>query len=257
MFCVQPARLPIPVSHTPPRTSPFVEVALRALRELALSVSLGAVCCLFTAMPLILWGGIALQWMTNTALRIALVAMGYPPDNWVTAAITALGSLLNPQILLHELGHALAASRLLEKCHPTIKLFPYIGGSTLFKVSRPTPLGKTLGETNIRPLIAGAGPLLSLSFSVVQWLFAAQLFSHAPELRRMLTMASLINFAFHALYAMSAIAAPAQYLENDFVVLKLAGFSPIIATIALLAIPLMLLNAQAFCETPPRLESRS
>ena len=135
--------------------------------------------------------------MTNTALRIILVVNGYPPDNWITAAITAFGSLQNPQILLHELGHAFAAGCVLEKSAPTIQLSPFIGGSTLFKVSNPTPLGKKLGETNIRPFIAGAGPLLSLSFSTLQLLLAPQLFSYAPEISAaLLTMASLINFCF-------------------------------------------------------------
>jgi hypothetical protein len=183
--------------------------------------------------------------------------MGYPPDNWLTAAITAFGTLLNPQILLHELGHVAMAFGLLEKCNPIIKLSPYFGGATHFKVSMPTSLGKKVGETNIRPLIAGAGPLLSLSFSTIQMLVASELFSHAPEISRMLTMASLINFTFHAFYAISAISAPAQYLANDFVVLKLAGFSPIIALITILAVPLIILINQGYFGTAPHLKSRS
>lgn len=257
MFCVQPARLSIPISHNTTPTSPIVEVALRALSELALSVALGAVCSLFTATPLILWGGIALQLLINTILRIALAVLGYPSDNWITATITAIGSLLNPQILLHELGHVAMAFGLLGKCHPKIFLSPYIGGATLFKVSEPTFLGKKLGEAHIQPLIAGAGPLFSLSFSTLQLLFSSKLCAQAPEISRMLTMASLVNFAFHALYAISAISAPANFLANDFVVLKLASFSPIIAAITILAIPIIILTHQGVFETRPHVKLRS
>ena len=58
----------IPIS----KPSPYVEVALRALVELAISLALAAVCAAFTATPLILWQGLACQWLLNTALRILL-----------------------------------------------------------------------------------------------------------------------------------------------------------------------------------------
>jgi hypothetical protein len=237
MIFIHPASLVTLIPKDVPKMSPTLEVAIRALRELVISLMFGAMCCAFTATPALLWGGIIIQCIVNTAIRIILAANGRPLDNWLTALGVSLGSLHNPQILIHETGHVAAVEGLLQNGNPKIELFPYFGGSTSFQVSKPTELGKKLGVERIQPIIAASGPILSLAVSTVQLGVSLKLSHHAPELSRMLVLASLVNFLFHFVYAVSAIWANPKNCANDFVVLKAAGIHPLFAALAILAIP--------------------
>jgi hypothetical protein len=237
--------------------SPAREIALRSLTEIVMSVALGAICCAFTATPTILWAGIAIQWMVNTAIRGVLAWTGKAPAHGLTAFIASVGSLHNLQILIHEVGHACSANCLLQDAGSTIKLFPYIGGSTHFKVIRPTPLGEMIGPHRLQPLIAAAGPVLTLALSTIHLALGLHLAKKAPELSGMLICASLINFLFHAGHALMAIGANPNQIANDFVVLNSAGLPPLVAAIAIIAVPNIIFWNQLISETALRSESQS
>jgi len=246
------------ISHAPstvpkpaPKTFPYVEVALRALTELAISLALAAVCAAFTATPIILWQALAVQWLANTALRIALAISQRPLANWTTALNIAIGSLFNPQILTHEAGHFLAYQALLDKSNPTICLDSFAGGFTKILVSKPSALGHKVGAHRIQAIGAAAGPALSLASSAVQLKIGLKIYGRSPELARVLICASLINFLYHAQYALSALWTNPRNLCHDFVMLSTIGLHPLLATIAILAIPLLI----AWRETPPHLKS--
>lgn len=249
MICVQPlSKAQAPIHN--PKPSPYVEVALRALTELAISLALAAVCAPFTATPLILWQGFACQWLMNTALRIALVLSHRPPANWITAFNTGVGSLFNPQILTHELGHFLAYEALLDKSAPTICLDPYRGGCTKIVLSQPSLLGHRVGAHRIQTIGAAAGPLLSLTLSAVQLKIGLKNLHRSPELARVLICSALINFLYHAYYALSALWTHPQCLCHDFVMLQTAGLHPLFAATLVLAIPLF----TAWRGKPPHLK---
>ncbi len=241
MHLVQPLlQALITISNSNPKPSPYVEVALRALAELAISLALAAVCSAFTATPLILWQGLACQWLVNTALRILLVLYRKPPANWITALNTGVGSLYNPQILTHELGHFLAYKALLDKSDATICLNPYAGGFTKTLVSKPSLLGQKIGAHRIQAIGAAAGPLLSLSVSAVQLKIGLKNLRRSPEVARVLICAAFINFLYHAYYALSALWTNPRCLCHDFVMLQTVGLHPLFATIAILAVPLFI-----------------
>jgi len=216
----------------PPTKAPsscIQKIALDALQEFALCLILAAACSAFTTTPILLLTGLAIQCLVNIALRCIF------GTSWWTAPVTAIGSFLNPQILCHEAGHASAIGCLLEKSGRTLELFPYSGGTTRFRVVKPSALGEWIGKKHLQPLIAAAGPVSGVCVAALQYTAGRKLNSRHPELSRALIVSALINILFHAIYALSALWASPKNLAHDFVALKLAGVHPIFATLAILS----------------------
>jgi hypothetical protein len=222
---------------------------IRTLAELALSLALGSFCALATAKPILLWSGIAVQSVVNLAIRSFCAATDRAQDNWLTASTFAFGSLQNIQIIIHEICHASAALCLLQSPSPTIKLIPYFSGITSFRVILPTDLGNQLGVQRIQPLITAAGPAFALLISSLQLTFSLKLLSSRPTIARTLIAAACINFIVHAGYALSARWSNPWQLAHDFVELKAIGLNPLYASIAILAIPIIIIG-QAVWKTP-------
>lgn len=243
--------------HSFPLQEAIERIALKVFTELVISFALGALCCAFAApasVSLII-STVALQCVLNTAIRTAIAyfevqaksdATFKPPEPayWLTPYRFSQDSLANVQTIIHEKGHGFAANALLKNANPQIELFPYKGGVTTFEVSEASELGKKIGLERIHPLVAGAGPLLALGVSTICLATGLSVQEKYPELSRILILSAILDFMVHALYAFSALIASPLDIAHDFAVLwRTAAIHPVAATIAILAIPILILQA--------------
>src|SRR3989344_6125086 len=228
------------------------KIALPILKEATVSLAIGAVCGLFVATPIgltLLFGGIAVQLLVNTAMRSCIAyhehRLQMDPHNkvpasirWFASEVFAFGSAIHANTLIHEFGHYGAALATLKNPSLSLELFPFKGGATRIQASALSKFGERLGEQNVHPFISGAGPALSCCVSGILMGVGLGIQRKHPETARMLIVSSLINFIVHAVYAFSAFFTNPTYFAHDFVALwAMAGLHPLVATIAILAIP--------------------
>jgi hypothetical protein len=236
-------------------------IAKRTFTELAVSLALAGFCCCFVASAGIttLLTGVAVQTIVNLVLRSYVGYHDYKSQSdpvnhvmptfakWLGATSFAWGSAINVQTIVHEAGHAIAIKAFLANAHPKIILLAYRAGVTLWKgVKEVTTLGKLIGRENIQPIIAGAGPALTLALSTVMLGAGLATTDSSPEISRMLIVAALTDFCTHVVYALTAITTNTGNLSHDFVALwQLAGIHPITAAIAIGAIPIVMIAGYA------------
>ncbi len=234
-----------PLEISPDLSTKIQKIALPILLELTASLAIGAICSTFVATPAgatLLATGIVIQLIVNITLRFFIDDQ----DNWITPSVFALGTAFNAQTLIHEAGHALAIQSLLHNSKPTITLLPFQSGLTKFRVISPTDLGKQLGTHHIMPLVAAAGPALSLAVSSATLTAGLSLQEQAPELGRTLIVASLVDFLFHFVYALTALIAAPTDFAHDFITLSLAGIHPLASAITIAAIPAFIYLTHSF-----------
>jgi hypothetical protein len=89
--------------------------------------------------------------------------------NGLQALVFAKFSETSLNILIHEMGHALAVNSLLENAQTEIRIFPSTGsGSTTFYVFSLTTTGEFFGKATSRLIIAGAGPAMGVLLSSIE-----------------------------------------------------------------------------------------
>jgi hypothetical protein len=256
-------RYPVPVLTPEQRNeihSDIVKnIAMRSLMELAYSMALAAICCCFVATSAgitTIAMGLAIQTIFSLSIRIYVGYHEYRgrinPNHevstvakWLGAYSLASGSVNNAQVVVHEAGHALAINALLKNANPKITLFPYEGGVTSWRgVREVTGLGQKIGRDNIQPIIAGAGPFLTLGLSTILLGVGLAEQDSSPEVSRMLIVSAIIDFFTHIHYALSALSANLSNFSHDFVALwQLGGIHPLAAAIVIAAIPILMLGA--------------
>lgn len=65
-------------------------------------------------------------------------------------------------IILHEYGHALAATLLFKNANPEITINPFGGGYCKYNSTELSSLGKSFGMKDSTSLVAGAGPITEI-----------------------------------------------------------------------------------------------
>jgi hypothetical protein len=221
--------------------STIEKVARETFAEITLSFTLAGFCTLFAvpgSVP-ILFGEATIQCIVNLALRI------FKPSrtDWLSPTLFHLGSLHNVQVIGHEAGHVLALHALLKNPQPQVRLIPFFGGSTSFRVKEATALGQWIGKDWIMPLVSAAGPLLSLSLSTLGLLFGLSHLKSYPDTSRCLIVASLVDFLIHTLYAFSALWIDPTNFANDFVALWSVGIHPLVPIFLMVAVPILILKS--------------
>lgn len=255
----------LPFMHTPsgPHFIPSQEdmvqkIARETLHELALSLAIGAVVASFVATPigqLTLLTSLIAQTTLNLFLRILgtiakikanaptpykeVYQLSHESLSRIPFATFGVFTADNGMILLHETGHALAVKAFggtLEK----IEVRPFLGGSTFFLLEKANWLRRKLGDTHTLACITMAGPSFAVALSSIGLAASFLTEKTHPHFSEYLYSASLYNFWNHGVYALSALHTPSSRLTHDFVRLAIYGIHPIAATVAILAIPILI-----------------
>lgn len=233
--------------------SPIKEIAIKALKELVVTFLYSIATSYFVATgvsiaPLFL-GALAVT-ITNVFLRILveycnperaeIAKSHYAMVQYLPGVIFAVFDAFTRGILVHEGGHYVAATCLFDTPAKMV-LFPFDKAVTQFSLRRLRPLGNSLGRKLSVMITTAAGAGISIVTSMFQLVAAHKCRSSHPELSRYLKMTAFFNVMNHAGYALSSFWTSLKAKPgHDFLLLqKIAGISPIVACIVIVALPLM------------------
>lgn len=258
---VQDIHLPVAPANqaAPPLSETIKKIALVCLKELAVSIALsGAVACFVpvaTGLSFMM-GACLVQFVVSVFFH----ALGAHAANqlkqqgpnskyekivniceWMTGANFAIFTGFNAQTLIHESGHTLAALAIYKRPRPQIEIYPFIGGVTQFYKSSMTGFGKKLGPVAATCLIVASGPAFTLLISGVLLAIGIAMKDRYPAFGKYLISWGVLDFLNHAHYAYSALHADQSIISHDFVHLSIFGLHPIVATIAILAMPVLIM----------------
>lgn len=219
------------------------EIALSCLKEFAASFILYAAVSLFCPLPAVLALGeiILLQFSISLAIHSVKALTKSTVCDWAAAANFAGFAGTATSTLIHESGHALAASAIYTRAAARIQLIPFQSAQTFFQKGAMSAFGKMLGAANATCLIVAAGPLLSLIVSSAMLIVGLSIREKYPTVSKVLICWACLDFAIHSLYAASAGVASSFSLSHDFVHLSLFGLAPKMAAITIAALPFILL----------------
>jgi hypothetical protein len=246
------------------KSSIIKSIALGALRELAISLALVGITCFFVATS----EGVALlltlaliTTIVHTVLRSAASYFHYqehvskvegsPESGRVYKALSSFLRTLFPaplalldcttrDVVVHELGHAVAASALFQNASPSITVYPLMGGATSYHDNELTSFGKFIGAKNAERIVSGAGAGAAVLFSTASLLYAKNHCEDNSELQMYLTATATHSIVQHVIYALSAFWAPFN-MGHDFISLWVYGIDPITAATAIVAAPVIAL----------------
>ncbi len=234
------------------------KIALQTLIELTLSLSMAALVSSFVPIPMgvpLVFGIALIQCIANLFIRtIGLVAAKKGLENGPRADLFkrisgicsvlapsgfVFGTAANGQALVHEAGHALAASAV-YKGRPKIELIPFVEGVTSYVPEPMTRFGGKLGAQRSLTLVTVSGALLSLSVSSLVLSTSLLIKEKHPTTSQYLLAISLHDFLMHSSYALSALFTPSTKLSHDFVRLSTYGIHPLVAMISILTLPILI-----------------
>ncbi|MBX7067592.1 MAG: hypothetical protein K1X28_10220 [Parachlamydiales bacterium] len=159
---------------------------------------------------------------------------------WVTGFNFSIFSGLNAQTVIHESGHALASMMIYKNPRPIIEIHPFVGGITQFYKTGLTQFGQKLGPAASTCFVVASGPAFTLLISSAILAIGLAIMENYPEFGKYLISWASIDFLNHASYAYSALNAEQWNLSHDFVHLSIFGLNPVVATIGILAIPVLI-----------------
>lgn len=240
----------LPVSYPRTRRSENLEIiqkiALQTLKELAVTVGAGLIICLFTATPMgILLVGVSagIQCAVSLFFKIRTAASDKKMEsqaNFATASCFAIGTSTNISMLIHETGHALAATAIYRNACPRVEILPFTRGITRFNTGELSRLGQKMGAKRAIGFVTAAGPLFSLSVSLIALAASFFLDKSHPKTAFFLQISAISDFATHFFYALSALWTPPTLLSHDFIRLSLLGIHPLAAATFIIAVPIFL-----------------
>jgi hypothetical protein len=231
-----------------PFSSPLVikdnirTIAIKCFAELALSLCLGIVVSTFVPLS-----GVTLI-LSAIAIQIAVTVF----FRWIGAKYLlgpnfALFSGFNINMLIHELGHAFAAKAVFTNVHPKIELNLFSNAGTKFTRSSLTSFGKLLGLKRSELFVTARGPGFALLIGSLLFGIGFAIRKKHPELAIYLISYGVLSYLFHAHYAWTAIGMSANKTAHDFVYLAARGLHPVVATVGIIAIPVIItLGIRAF-----------
>ncbi len=266
---IQDAHLPPnPPLEKPPITDIVTAVAAKVLKEFALAIGFGAIVACFIATPsglMFMMSASIVQLAVSSFFHALGAYASYKALDkdqshyekmasfceWITGTNFGIFTGFNTQTVIHESGHALASMLIYKRPRPLIEVHPFVGGQTQFYKTALTPLGQKLGPAASTCFVVAAGPGLTLLVSAVLLAIGIALLDHDPEVGKYLIAWSGIDFIHHAIYAYSALGAEQWNLSHDFVHLSIFGLHPIVASIGILAIPVIISLAMYWGNGPP------
>ncbi len=159
---------------------------------------------------------------------------------WMTGANFALFTGFNTQTLIHETGHMLAAFATYAKPRPQIEIYPFVGGLTQFCKTSRSSFGKKIGPVATTCLIVASGPGFALLISSILLAVGIAIKGKHPHLGKYLITWSILDFFTEADYAYSALRTDPSNLFHDYAHLSIFGLHPAVATIGIIAIPIVI-----------------
>lgn len=264
----------LPLNPSPPRIasttskplfdskSIIQKIAQESFAELAVSAAIGSAVCLFTTTPLSCWmifGAMITQIAINGIARWTAAYASYKKEeggsdektydwiawgsNYICPITFSCFTATNGQVLIHETGHALAASVLHKQSHPLIRIHPWKNGMVFYNSRQLSSLGKYLGRQKSLLVIVLSGPALTLLVSTILLGVSIQMKKNS-RLKAYLESVALNDFYNHFLYALSALRLSPLQLSHDFVLLASFKIHPIAAAVAIATIPIFFLISQ-------------
>jgi len=273
---IQDAHLPAMAAPQPEVADIVKNIALRCLKELAISLSSGIVVALFVASP----GGIVFIFSASAvqlAVSVFFQSLGafaaykaaqrnenlecYEKTvsvcEWITGSNFALLTGYNAQTLIHESGHALASLLVYKNPRPLIEIYPFVGGITQFYKTSLSMFGKKIGPAAATCLVVASGPGLTLLISSALLSIGIALKEKYPQLGKYLITWSILDFFNHAFYAYTALRADQWNLSHDFVHLSIFGLHPVAATVGIAAIPVVIALGAYWWQSQQQKETKS
>ncbi len=233
-------------------------IAIKVFKELALALLLGSLVAFFVATPsglAFLISASMIQCLISIFFHSLGVFASYKAKNnptqtyypriaslceWVTGFNFASFTGLNTQILIHESGHAFASMLLYKKPSPSIQIHPFSRGMTQFYKTGLSPFGQKLGSSRATCFVIAAGPAFTLFISSILLAIGIALLKKYPAFGKYLIAWSVIDFINHAVYAHSALGTDPWNLSHDFVHLSIFGLNPMLASVSMIAIPILI-----------------
>jgi hypothetical protein len=120
-----------------------------------------------------------------------------------------------------------------------MSLDPFGECITHYNTQELTELGKKFGKKRSLCIVASAGPMVSLSVSMIAMAVGKAMKTRFQEPGTFLMAYGKMDFIGHALYALSSLVSKPSP-KHDFVILKENGIHPLVAAVPLIAIPLLL-----------------
>jgi hypothetical protein len=230
------------------------EVALNALKELAVSLALTGIACFFIATP----AGIALTLATsagftlfNALLKAAQLYLEHSAKNdpsleqfynFISPVFTLARGIVfafasfSFATLIHEGGHFLAIKFFSPDINPTVEIFPDGGGVTTWR--------GTISNQSARAVISFAGAGAAIAVSLIALIAAHKAKDSHPRLSGHLNGWAAANILHSSLYALDAWTTPVNALRgHDFVALANYGLNPLALAIGMIAVPLLIKGA--------------
>ena len=158
---------------------------------------------------------------------------------WIVPFNFALLFNATAGVLVHEGGHALAASLVYTNPQPRISIQYLFEGSTTFINRGLSSIGKSLGADKAKLLVVAAGPAAAVSMASMAILSAIDIQKSNTTLSKYLYFSSFFALVYHVKYALSALTASRVDLDHDFVQLWRGGIHPIVAAGAMVTLPLV------------------
>jgi hypothetical protein len=246
--------------------------AAEALGHIAVALSLNFAVTTFVAVPVSIT--LATSFLTSMILTLAIelgkyaydrlgftsvMAKPIPPHvvencKWYSKlSITNILGLSGPVIAAHETGHFLVAKTLYSGANPSIKIFPFQGGVTLYNTTaKLSTVGALAGARTSVGLLMMGGIIASVTVASTLFATAQLLKERSPALADALQMYGLVQLLADLLYGISSILDPMAMEAGDFCLFhRLSGIHPGWIVTAMLLIPLGVHKlAKKLCEKP-------
>ena len=233
-------------------------MALASLKEFALSFCLVGVAAFFVASTSLAFFAISAITLVaiNTLIRSAAAyftadylktkdKISLEMGNYLQMLCPITFSVLDMttrQVLVHELGHALATHLVYENPKTTIEIFPFSGGVTRYIQSKLTNIGASLSKKTSQLIVSGAGPAFGILLASTDIFIAHKIKESHPLVSQYLIASALSNITQHVFYALSAFWTVSKP-GHDFIALAAGGIHPAVSICTMVAIPLITKSA--------------
>lgn len=144
------------------------------------------------------------------------------------------------QMILHELGHALASRIVFKNPQPRVKIEPFVAGNTKYNTTELTWVGKRLGRIRALALSVIAGPGAAWFMSSMAMLIGRVTEGRCPKLAAYLIAYGRSDLFAHAFYAFNAHFSSSARRSHDFFLLSKVGLPPSVFGVILVATPLLI-----------------
>lgn len=243
------------------------EIAKKSLIELAVSLAFTAAACFFVATPVgmatllicsVAAVGINILWRSGSAYcQYRLFKLKQNPSikaqekkdkfqfllgffqHLAPITFSSLVDINTRELIVHEGGHALTTKILVKNPGVHIRINPFQGAVTSYRLGALTSIGEFFGRANSKLLIAAAGPALSIVAASVNLAASLALRKSNPELSRYLNIIAIDSVVQHVFYALSALWTSSAQRGHDFIQLMAGGIHPIAAVVSIIALPLI------------------